>query len=104
MPNGGILLSLVSKHGLARRRKYCCLISLDETEENHKDNYAVHPTGLQLFEFYASRIYVDLNITVIKVKVILRQSVLVSGTHLGPATNFFLSLKFSLDSCGFVIL
>jgi hypothetical protein len=32
------------------------------------------------------------------------QSVLVSGTHLGPVTNFSLSLKFSLDSCGFVIL
>jgi hypothetical protein len=33
-----------------------------------------------------------------------RQSVLVSGTHLGPVTNFSFSLKFSLDSCGFVIL
>jgi hypothetical protein len=32
------------------------------------------------------------------------QSVLVSGAHLGPATNFYFSLKFSLDSCGFVIL
>jgi hypothetical protein len=32
------------------------------------------------------------------------QSVLVSGTHLGPATNFSFSLKSSLDSCGFVIL
>jgi hypothetical protein len=32
------------------------------------------------------------------------ESVLVLGTHLGPATNFSFSLKFSLDSCGFVIL
>jgi hypothetical protein len=32
------------------------------------------------------------------------QSVLVSETHLGPATNFSFSLKFSLDICGFVIL
>jgi hypothetical protein len=32
------------------------------------------------------------------------QSALVSGTHLGPATNFSFSLKFSLDSCGFAIL
>jgi hypothetical protein len=32
------------------------------------------------------------------------QSVLVSGTHLVPATNFSFSLKFSLNSCGFVIL
>jgi hypothetical protein len=32
------------------------------------------------------------------------QSVLVSGTRLGPVTNFSFSLKFSLDSCGFVIL
>jgi hypothetical protein len=32
------------------------------------------------------------------------QSVLVSGTHLGPMTNFSFSLKFLLDSCGFVSL
>jgi hypothetical protein len=32
------------------------------------------------------------------------QSVLVSDTRLGPATNFSFSLKFSVDSCVFVIL
>jgi hypothetical protein len=32
------------------------------------------------------------------------QSVLVSGPHLGPATNFSFSLKFSVYSCEFVIL
>jgi hypothetical protein len=32
------------------------------------------------------------------------QSVLVSGAHLGPMTNFSFSLTFLLDSCGFVIL
>jgi hypothetical protein len=32
------------------------------------------------------------------------QSVLVSGTHLVPVTNLSFSLKFPLDSCGFVIL
>jgi hypothetical protein len=32
------------------------------------------------------------------------QFVLVSGTHLGPATKFAFSLKFSLDNCGFIIL
>jgi hypothetical protein len=32
------------------------------------------------------------------------QALLVSGAHLGPATNFSFSLRFSLDSCGFVIL
>jgi hypothetical protein len=32
------------------------------------------------------------------------QSVLVSGAHLGPATNFSFTLKFPSDSCGFVIL
>jgi hypothetical protein len=32
------------------------------------------------------------------------QSVLVSGAHLGPVINFSFSLKFPLDSCGFVIL
>jgi hypothetical protein len=31
------------------------------------------------------------------------QSVLVSGTHLGTATNFSFFLKFSLDSCGFAV-
>jgi hypothetical protein len=32
------------------------------------------------------------------------QSVLVSDAHVGPATNFSFSLRFYLDSCGFVIL
>jgi hypothetical protein len=32
------------------------------------------------------------------------QSVLVSGAHLGTATHFSFSLKFSLDICEFVIL
>jgi hypothetical protein len=27
-----------------------------------------------------------------------------SGAHLGPVTDFSFSLKFPLDSCGFVIL
>jgi hypothetical protein len=44
----------------------------------------------------------------IEVEVILRlsvgQSVLVSGAHLGPVTNFSFSLKFPSDSCVFVIL
>jgi hypothetical protein len=48
------------------------------------------------------------SITKVKVKVIYRQSVgksvLVSGAHLGPAINFSFSLRFSLGSCGFVIL
>jgi hypothetical protein len=47
-------------------------------------------------------------VATIEVEVNLRQSVgqpvLVSGTHLGPVTNFSFSLKFPLDSCGFVIL
>jgi hypothetical protein len=32
------------------------------------------------------------------------QSVLVSGAHLGPATNFSFSLKFPSDSCKVIIL
>jgi hypothetical protein len=32
------------------------------------------------------------------------QSVLVSGAHLGPVTNFSFTLKFLLDSYEFVIL
>jgi hypothetical protein len=47
-------------------------------------------------------------LVVLEVEVKLRptvgQSVLVSGAHLGPVTNFSFSLKFYLDSCGFVIL
>jgi hypothetical protein len=41
----------------------------------------------------------------LKLKLIyVRQSVLVSGAHLGPVTNFSFSLKFPSDSCVFVIL
>jgi hypothetical protein len=43
----------------------------------------------------------------VQVEVNLRpvgQSVLVSGAHLGPVTNFSFSLKFPLDSCCFIIL
>jgi hypothetical protein len=32
------------------------------------------------------------------------QSVLVSGAHLGPVTNFSFAMKFPVDSCGFDIL
>jgi hypothetical protein len=32
------------------------------------------------------------------------QSVLVSGAHLGPVTNFSFAMKFPVDSWGFVIL
>jgi hypothetical protein len=32
------------------------------------------------------------------------QSILVSGAHLGPVTNFSFAMKFPVDSCGFVIL
>jgi hypothetical protein len=52
---------------------------------------------------------VDLKLNVAEVEVNLRPtvsrpSVLVSGTHLGPVTNLSFSLKFPLNSCGFVIL
>jgi hypothetical protein len=42
----------------------------------------------------------------VEVEVNLRPtvSVLVSGTHLGPATNFSFSLRFPSESCVFVIL
>jgi hypothetical protein len=32
------------------------------------------------------------------------QSVLASGAHLRPVTNFSFTMKFPLDSCGYVIL
>jgi hypothetical protein len=31
------------------------------------------------------------------------QSVMVSGAHLGPLTNFSFAMRFSVDSCGFVV-
>jgi hypothetical protein len=34
----------------------------------------------------------------------VRQSVMVSGAHLGPLTNFSFAMRFSVDSCGFVVL
>jgi hypothetical protein len=51
----------------------------------------------------------DAALCVLKLKLIydrqsVGQSVLVSGAHLGPATNSSFCLKFSLDNCGFVIL
>jgi hypothetical protein len=40
----------------------------------------------------------------VEVEVNVDQSVLVSGAHLGPVTNFSFSSKFPSDSCVFVIL
>jgi hypothetical protein len=52
--------------------------------------------------------YLNHWIVPVEVEVTLRpsvsQSVLVSGAHLRPATNFAFALKLSSDSCGFVIL
>jgi hypothetical protein len=39
----------------------------------------------------------------VKLRQSVGQSVLVSGAHLGRATNFTFSLTFSLDRCGFII-
>jgi hydrogenase maturation factor len=50
------------------------------------------------------KVLMDLKLKLIYDRQSVGQYVLVSGTHLGPATNFYFSLKFSLDSCGFVIL
>jgi hypothetical protein len=49
-------------------------------------------------------IWLKLKLNLIYDRQSVGQSVLVSGTHLGLATNFYFSLKFPLDSCGFVIL
>jgi hypothetical protein len=57
----------------------------------------VIPPGIGLTPVLEVEVEVNLRPTV-------GQSVLVSGTHLGPATNFSFSLKFPLDSCEFVIL
>jgi hypothetical protein len=45
-----------------------------------------------------------LKLKLIYIRQSVSQSVLVSGTHLGPVTNFSFSLKFPSHSCGFVIL
>jgi hypothetical protein len=52
--------------------------------------------GLWFKRFFFSKLYQD--------RRSVGQSVLVSGTHLGPATNFSFSLKLYLDSCVFVIM
>jgi hypothetical protein len=64
---------------------------------------------MTLEQFFSQYLVFPVNqSTKVKVKVILRrqsvgQSVLVSGTHLGPATNFFHSLfDFFFSSFGFV--
>jgi hypothetical protein len=46
----------------------------------------------------------EIEVELIYDRQLVGQSVLVSDTHLGPATNFSFSLKFSLDSWGLVIL
>jgi hypothetical protein len=51
--------------------------------------------------FISPRKYLKLNL--IHDRQSVGQSVLVPGTHLGPVTNFYFSLTFSLDSYGFVI-
>jgi hypothetical protein len=61
--------------------------------------------SVQLVEIFALYVLLFNAIVEIQVEVEVSQSaVVVSGTHLGPATNFSISLKFTLDSCGFVIL
>jgi hypothetical protein len=54
--------------------------------------------------FAHSRLSSKLKLKLIYDRQSVSQSVLVSDTHLGPATNFSFSLKFPSDSCGFVIL
>jgi hypothetical protein len=62
-------------------------------------------THLRLIRFCAFIRYWRKNGSTMKLKLIydqqsVGQSVLVSGAHLGPVTNFSFSLKFPLDSCG----
>jgi hypothetical protein len=64
----------------------------------------------QFFETYNMNIVVlQATALLLKLKLIyyrqsVGQSVLVSGAHLGPSTNFSFPLKFPSDSCFFVIL
>jgi hypothetical protein len=65
---------------------------------------AVH-TWTQLFKYVPGETNVEVEVEVhLRPTVSVGQSILVSGTHLGPATNFSFSLKFPLDSYKFAIL
>jgi hypothetical protein len=54
--------------------------------------------------FFDILVWKELKVKLIYVRQSVGQSVLVSGAHLGPVTNFSFYSKFSLDSCGFIIL
>jgi hypothetical protein len=53
---------------------------------------------------YDSQGVADLKLKLIYDRHSVGQSVLMSGAHLGPVTNFSFFLKFPSDSCSFVIL
>jgi hypothetical protein len=61
-------------------------------------NYSMRPLKLKL------KLKLKLQLKLIYDRQSVGQSVLVLGAHQGPVTNFSFSLKFLLDSCGFVIL
>jgi hypothetical protein len=68
---------------------------LTDCRSQYNLNLNFSPSHNFFCDYDKSKLYYDWQAVV--------QSVLVSGTHLGPTTNFSFSLKFSLDSCGFVV-
>jgi hypothetical protein len=59
---------------------------------------------VQLANKKGSKKIIELKLKLIYDRQSVGQSVLVSGAHLGPVTNFSFTMKFPVDSCGFVIL
>jgi hypothetical protein len=59
---------------------------------------------LELFCLMITMLKLKLKLKLIYDRQLVGQFVLVSGGHLGPATNSSFSLKFPSDSCMFVIL
>jgi hypothetical protein len=93
-----------------RRGPQCLTLNLPliiQFLSRHNISFSVLHTPLDIFE-YSLRFRV---VPVLKLKLKLiydrhsvGQSVPVSGAHLGPLTNFSFALKFSIDSCVFVVL
>jgi hypothetical protein len=80
---------------------------LEELENTSPTFGPSHCSTLQAY--WQQLLPAEIEVSKLKLKLIydrqsVGQSVLVSGTHLGPVTNFYFSLKFPSDFCVFVIL
>jgi hypothetical protein len=93
-----VLVQIANKMGLQKKNLVfisCCLVTVPNTVDSS--------ASLFMFQLPHRFPWSQL-LKLIYHRQSVGQSVLVSGTHLGPATKFSFFLRFSLDSCRFVIL